>query len=85
MAIDRRTTLRLLAGGVAGSLLPASFGAGTTAPSAPLYLSARADAAGAYRVSGFSTDGARVFDLPLPESAQRSIMWDNCARLYDIR
>ena len=26
----------------------------------------------------------RFFDLPLSESAQRSIMWDNCARLYDI-
>ena len=66
MAIDRRTTLRLLAGGVAGSLLPASLRAEAGAPNAPLYLSARVDAAGAYRVSGFSTDGARVFDLPLP-------------------
>ena len=66
MAIDCRTTLRLLAGGVAGSLLPASLRAEAGAPSAPLYLSARVDAAGAYRVSGFSTDGARVFDLPLP-------------------
>ena len=26
----------------------------------------------------------RFFDLPLSESAQRNIMWDNCARLYDI-
>ena len=66
MAIDRRTTLRLLAGGIAGSLLPASLRAEAGAPSAPLYLSARADASGGYRVSGFSTDGARVFDLPLP-------------------
>ena len=66
MAIDRRTTLRLLAGGVAGSLLPASLRAEAGAPSAPLYLSARADASGGYRVSGFVADGARVFDLPLP-------------------
>ena len=26
----------------------------------------------------------RFFELPLPESAQRRIMWDNCARLYNI-
>lgn len=66
MAIDRRTTLQLLAGGLAVSLLPASFRAEAAAPGAPLYLSARAAAAGSYRVSGFSTDGVRVFDLPLP-------------------
>ena len=24
------------------------------------------------------------FKLPLPEDAQRKIMWDNCAALYDI-
>ena len=65
MAIDRRTTLRLLAGGVAGSLLPAHFHAEAAAPSAPLYLSARADAVG-YRVSGFAWDGTSFFDLPLP-------------------
>ena len=66
MAIDRRTTLRLLAGGIAGSILPATVRAEASAPDAPLYLSARAAAAGSYRVSGFSTDGVRVFDLPLP-------------------
>ena len=31
-----------------------------------LYLSARADASGGYRVSGFLADGAKFFDLPLP-------------------
>ena len=66
MAIDRRAALRLLAGGLAGSLLPAPLPTGAAAPGAPLYLSARADASGGYRASGFSADGARVFDLPLP-------------------
>ena len=66
MAIDRRTTLQLLAGGVAGSLLPAHFHAEAAAPRAPLYLSARTDAAGGYRVSGFASDGTSFFDLPLP-------------------
>ena len=66
MAIDRRNTLLLLAGGVAGSLLPAHFHAEAAASGGPLYLSARADAVGVYRVSGFSADGARVFDLPMP-------------------
>ena len=32
----------------------------------PLYLSARADDAGGYRVSGFAADGVRFLDLPLP-------------------
>ncbi len=27
----------------------------------------------------------RFFDLPLSEDAQRKIMWDNCAELYDIQ
>ena len=66
MGIDRRTTLQLLAGGVAGSLLPAHFHAEAAAPRAPLYLSARTDAAGGYRVSGFASDGTSFFDLPLP-------------------
>ena len=66
MGIDRRDALLLLAGGIAGSLLPAPLRAKAAAPGGPLYLSARADAAGVYRVSGFSADGARVFDLPLP-------------------
>ncbi len=66
MAIERRDALRLLAGGVAGSLLPASFCTGATASSATLYLSARADAAGGYRATGFTAEGARMFDLPLP-------------------
>ena len=66
MGIERRRALQLLAGGLAGSLLPASFRAEAAARDAPLYLSARADAAGGYRVSGFASDGARVFDLPLP-------------------
>ena len=66
MGIERRDALRLLAGGVAGSLLPASFCTGATASSATLYLSARADAAGGYRATGFTAEGARAFDLPLP-------------------
>ena len=66
MAIDRRAALGLLAGGIAGSLLPASVRSEAAAPDAPLYLSARAGAAGDDRASGFSADGARVFDLPLP-------------------
>lgn len=66
MAIDRRTALRLLAGGLAGSFLAAPFRAGAAAPNAPLYLSARADAAGGFRVSGFAEDGTSLFDLPLP-------------------
>ena len=65
MGIERRTALRLLAGGLAGSLLPALYRAEAAARGAPLYLSARADAGGGYWVSGFAADGARVFDLPL--------------------
>lgn len=66
MAIDRRAALRLFASGLAGSLLPATLLAGAAPASAPLYLSARADASGGYRVSGFAADGALFFDLPLP-------------------
>ena len=66
MAIERRGVLRLLAGGLAGTLLPAPFRAEAAAPCEPLYLSARADAVGNYRASGFTAEGARVFDLPLP-------------------
>ena len=64
MEIERRNALLLLAGGTAGSLLPL-FRAEATAPAAPLYLGARA-AGGGYRVTGFSADGAPLFDLPLP-------------------
>ncbi len=66
MAIDRRNTLRLLAGGVAGSLLPAPFRAKAAASCVPLYLSAHADITGGYRVSGFAEDVTSLFDLPLP-------------------
>ncbi len=66
MAIDRRSTLLLLAGGVAGSLLPAPFRAKAAASCGPLYLSAHADITGGYRVSGFAEDGTSLFDLPLP-------------------
>ena len=66
MEIERRAALGLLAGGIAGSLLPASVRSEAAAPDAPLYLSARAGTAGDDRASGFSADGARVFDLPLP-------------------
>ena len=66
MAIERRAALRLLAGGVAGSLLPLSSSVEAAASGARLYLSARADTAGGYRVSGFSAEGDRFLDLPLP-------------------
>ena len=66
MAIDRRATLGLLVGGLAGSLLPAPVRAEAAACGTPLYLSARADAGSGYRVSGFAADGDSVFDLPLP-------------------
>ena len=66
MAIERRAALRLLAGGVAGSLLPAPLRAEAAARGARLYLGARADTAGGYRVTGFSADGISLFDLPLP-------------------
>lgn len=66
MEIKRRDALLLLAGGLAGSFLPASLRADSVDPIAPLYLSARADAGGGYRVSGFTGDGATFFDLPLP-------------------
>ena len=66
MAIERRTALGLLAAGIVGSLLPIFARSEAAAPDAPLYLSARADAAGEYRASGFTADGARVFDVPLP-------------------
>ena len=67
MAIERRAALRLLAAGVAGALLPLPVRARTAAPPANVYLSARADAAGGYRASGFSASGTPLFDLPLPE------------------
>ena len=63
MEIERREALLLLAGGAAGSLLPLPLCAEVADQ---VYLSARADAAGGYRVTGFSADGARFLDLPLP-------------------
>ena len=63
MGIERRQALRLLAGGVAGALLPLPVRA---VAAGQLYLSARSDGAGGYRISGFSADGARFLDLPLP-------------------
>ena len=69
MAIERRAALRLLAGGVVGSLLPLPLDAEATEGAEAvdrLYLSARADATGGYRVSSFSANGARCLDLPLP-------------------
>ena len=66
MAIDRRNTLRLLAGGVAGTVLPILFRAEAATPGTPLYLSAHADITGGYQVSGFAENGTSLFDLPLP-------------------
>ena len=66
MPIDRRNTLRLLAGGVAGTVLPILFRAEAATPGTPLYLSAHADITGGYQVSGFAENGTSLFDLPLP-------------------
>ena len=66
MAIERRAALRLLAGGVVGSLLRPSSSVEAAASGARRYLSARADTAGGYRVSDFSASGTLLFDLPLP-------------------
>ena len=66
MAIDRRSTLLLLAGGIAGTVLPILFRAEAGTTGTPLYLSAHADITGGYRVSGFAEDGTSLFDLPLP-------------------
>ena len=63
MAIDRRNLLRGLTGAAVAALVPSrpqARGGGH------LYLSARADAVGGYRASGFRAGGATVFDLPLP-------------------
>ena len=62
-AINRRASLGLLAGGLAGSLLSEPTRAGT---GRRLYLSARGSAAGGFHVSGFTPAGRPVFDLPLP-------------------
>ena len=62
MAIDRRSALGLLAGGLAGPLLPRPLRA---ARAGPVYLSARAGE-GSYAVSGFGPSGEPVFDLKLP-------------------
>ena len=60
--IERRSLLRLLAGGAFLTLEPSPLRA-----AGAMYLAARADeAAGGYRVSGFSPSGARAFDLPIP-------------------
>lgn len=60
MAIDRREALGLLAGGLA-LLVPRAPRA-----AAPVYLSARADAAGGHAASGFSASGEPAFDIALP-------------------
>ena len=62
-AINRRTLLGLVAGGLAWPLVPLRLQA---APRHRVYLSARADDSGGYRVAGFTPDGRPTFDLPLP-------------------
>lgn len=62
--MDRRTALGFLAGGLSWPLL-APVRAGPSEPS--VYLSARVDDEGAFRVSGFTAEGRRVLDLALPE------------------
>ncbi len=61
--ISRRSLISRLASGFLVPLLPQSVGA---TPTGRIYLSARADATGEFRVSGFWASGARAFDLPLP-------------------
>ena len=63
MATSRRTSLGLLAGALAGPLLPAPLRAEADRR---VYLSARGDMHGGFRVSVFTSGGAAVFDLPLP-------------------
>jgi len=63
MGIRRRQLFGLLAGGLAWPLLPLRPGAAT---GRCLYLSARADDAGGFRVSAFDADGKPAFDLDLP-------------------
>lgn len=66
MAIDRRTVLRFLAGGVlAGGTLGLPLAPGA-ASRGRLYLGARADTGGRYRVSAFDASGTAAFDLGLP-------------------
>ncbi|MGH6947595.1 MAG: DUF1513 domain-containing protein [Kiloniellales bacterium] len=61
--IDRRSLLAALAGGLTASLLPRRLRAETAHA---LYLAARADAVGGFRVSGFDAAGELRLDLPLP-------------------
>ncbi len=66
MGIDRRSVLRLLAGGLLTGAplgLPLSLGA---APGGRLYLGARAGSGGSYRAGGFHASGAAALDLSLP-------------------
>ena len=63
MEIDRRSSLRFIAGGLVGPLLPLPLRA---APAGWMFLSARGDEVDTYWVSGFSATGAQAFDLPLP-------------------
>ena len=63
MHIDRRTLLRVLAGGVGAVFAPrVSLGVG----GGRLYLGARVDAKGAFRVGAFDPEGSLWLDLPLP-------------------
>lgn len=60
--IERRSLLRLLAGGAFLTLKPSPLRAAGT-----IYLGARAgETADSYRVAGFSPSGAQAFDLPIP-------------------
>ena len=63
MGIDRRAALRHLGGGIAGSFLPLTLRAASTGR---IFLGARSSDADTYQVAGFSAEGARAFDLPLP-------------------
>ncbi len=65
MATDRRGFLALAGAGLLVPWLSAARPAAAR-PAAALYLSARQDAAGEYRLGGFDLAGAMRLDLPLP-------------------
>ena len=78
MEIDRRHTLALLAGGIASALFPIPCYSAATGRKRELFLSARADAYGDYRVTGFSAEGVPALDLKLPGRGHAFAVTPNC-------
>ncbi len=66
MEIDRRHALALLTGGIASALFPIHRCRAAVVQKQNLYLSARVEESGNYRVTGFSADGVPALDLALP-------------------